>query len=242
MAVAQEQKTLSLTLASLANPVNCCQLALRRDGEERAQAHLTSASPQYRVHARRPSGEKSRMPYVKAEAGVFFRREDYAPFWKRVLVDLLDLLVVGIIFFLFTLPVIILSDELTRPVFNTITAMLAATLVLYFVVLKRSRFRTVGYRLFGVRIVGLDGNPPSYWALIVRLTFGFFGPLNWLLDLIWLSNDPHRQALRDKFANTYVIKASAAPVGTGPTTTKQYMILMFNFSFGEVQTDAASPK
>jgi uncharacterized RDD family membrane protein YckC len=180
------------------------------------------------------------MAFVKIEHGVYFLREDYAPFWKRVLVDLLDLLVFGIIFILFALPLMLLSDEVTRRVFNMVTAMFAVTLVLYFVILKRSPFRTAGYRLFGVRIVGLDGNPPSYWALVVRLTFGFFGPLNWLLDLVWLSNDPHRQALRDKFANTYVVKAGAAPAGTGPITTKQYMILMFNLSFREVGTGSGS--
>jgi uncharacterized RDD family membrane protein YckC len=177
---------------------------------------------------------------VKIERGVFFRREDYAPFWKRVLVDLLDLLVFGIIFILLALPVSLLFDGVTRTWLNVITAMFAASLMLYFVVLKRSPFRTAGYRLFNVRIVGLDGNPPGYWALTVRLAFGFFGPLNWLLDLIWLSNDPHRQALRDKFANTYVIKAGAAPSGTGPIAMQQYEILMWNFLFREVRTDSGS--
>jgi uncharacterized RDD family membrane protein YckC len=98
------------------------------------------------------------------------------PFWKRVLVDLLDLLVFGIVFLSLAVPVSILFGDVTRTWLNTMTAMFAASLMLYFVVLKRSAYRTAGYRLFGVRIVGLDGNPPSYWALTVRLAFGFFGP------------------------------------------------------------------
>lgn len=170
---------------------------------------------------------------MKAEVGVYFRREDCAPFWKRALVDLTDLFVFGIICFLLFLPVVLFFD-FTRTVLNLGTTMIAAAAFLYFVVLKRSAFRTVGYRLLSVQIVGVDGERPGYWALITRLMFGFFGPFNWIFDLVWLSNDPNRQALRDKFANTYVINAGAVPAGTGPVTLQQYDILMFNFLFREV--------
>jgi hypothetical protein len=47
----------------------------------------------------------------------------------------------------------------------------------YFVILKRSRFRTLGYRLGQIKIVGLDGQPPTYLSLSLRLMFGLLGPL-----------------------------------------------------------------
>jgi uncharacterized RDD family membrane protein YckC len=115
--------------------------------------------------------------------------------------------------------------------------MWATVALLYFVVLKRSTFRTPGYRLGRVRIIGLDGEPPSYGALILRfmfLMFGMLGPFNWALDIVWLSSDVHRQALRDKFANTYVIKANARPAGRGKIVVCYYEILFYNFLCREV--------
>jgi uncharacterized RDD family membrane protein YckC len=79
--------------------------------------------------------------------------------------------------------------------------------------LKGLKFRTLGYRAGRVRIVGLDGEAPGYASLTLRLMFAMLGPLNWPADLAWLSSDSHRQALRDKFANTYVVRADAQAAG-----------------------------
>src|SRR5215831_1901459 len=126
--------------------------------------------------------------------GVYYRWSDYAPLWRRFLIDLVDIAVIAPLF----LVALAATQALDRAL-----AYWVPVAYLYFVPLKRSRFRTLGYRLGGTRIVGLDGRPPGYWALTARLVFGFLGPINWLLDLAFLSGDPHRQALRDKFAQTY---------------------------------------
>jgi uncharacterized RDD family membrane protein YckC len=110
----------------------------------------------------------------------------------------------------------------------------------YMVVLKRSRFRTLGYRLGGVKIVGLDGGPPSYPSLLLRFTFTALGPLNWCIDLLWLSHDPHRQALRDKFANTYVIRTDAQPAGEGRIVLRYYHIIFYNCLFREIEASQSS--
>jgi uncharacterized RDD family membrane protein YckC len=112
-----------------------------------------------------------------------------------------------------------------------------AILFCYFVVLKRSAL-TLGYRVLGVRIVGLDGQSPSLWNLTVRMMFLFPGPLNYVLDFGWLSGDSHRQALHDKFAQTYVIRKGAAPVGTGKVIYCQYFILGGSFLFREIKADS----
>jgi hypothetical protein len=59
--------------------------------------------------------------------------------------------------------------------------------------------------------------------------FGVLGPLNWLIDLIWLSSDANRQALRDKSANTYVVKAKAQAAGQGRIVIRYYEIFFYNF-------------
>jgi uncharacterized RDD family membrane protein YckC len=169
---------------------------------------------------------------------VYFRREDYASFWLRVLVDLIDFAVIGTAWAGLIVLSAVIDDSFTKTTFDLLLLALAAMAILYFVVLKRSRFRTLGYRVGRVRIVGLNGDTPSYFALLMRLMFATLGPFNWFLDLVWLSNDAHRQALRDKFANTYVIKAKAQPAGWGRIILRRYEILVINVLFREVVVEA----
>src|SRR5215471_3024981 len=164
---------------------------------------------------------------MNAKNGVYFRREDYAQFWVRVLVDVIDLVAFGSICAALTIPVVMIFPP-TKSTVNLILLTCVVVAFSYFVVLKRSRFRTLGYRLGRVKIVGLDGRAPSYPALILRLMFGVLGPLNWLLDLAWLSGDSNRQALRDKFANTYVVKRNAQAAGEGRVVIRHYDILSYN--------------
>jgi hypothetical protein len=89
--------------------------------------------------------------------------------------------------------------------------------------------------------VGQDGQTASWSALSFRLAFIPFGPLNWFMDLLWLSGDPHRQALRDKFAHTYVVKVRAKPAGTGEIIYRHYDICGGNFLFQEIEVRASSP-
>lgn len=171
---------------------------------------------------------------MKTTDGVYFLHEDYASFWLRVLIDVIDALAIGaawsaVAIVLFTIfPFNRMTLKLTLAIF-------AVVAFCYFVILKRSKIGTVGYRIGGVRIVGLDGQKASLSALIFRMLLVPLGPLHWLLDLAWLSADKHRQALRDKLAHTYVVKAKAAPVGTGKIISRYYDILGFNFLFQEIE-------
>ena len=173
---------------------------------------------------------------MKGRNGVYFRREDYASFWVRVLVDLIDLLAFAALCVALTAPMFMILPW-SRSTFNLLLLAWVAIALSYFVVLKRSRFRTVGYRVGRVTIVGLDGQAASYLSLVLRLMFGMLGPLYWLVDLTWLSNDRNRQALRDKFAGTYVVKANAKPAGQGRIVFRYYEIWFYNCLFREVDVD-----
>jgi hypothetical protein len=81
----------------------------------------------------------------------------------------------------------------------------------------------------------MDGQRPGLLALTVRMLFMIFGPINYLVDLAWISGDQHRQAFRDKLANTYVVRRLAAPIGTGRLTHRYYLILGYNFLFREIE-------
>ncbi len=79
-------------------------------------------------------------------SGVYFRREDYATFWRRLLIDSADTVVVAMIW-------LVVAIVLRRYV----TMSLVVISYCYFVFLKRSEFGTLGYRLGGVKVVGMDG-------------------------------------------------------------------------------------
>jgi uncharacterized RDD family membrane protein YckC len=173
---------------------------------------------------------------MKATHGVYFRRGDYAGFWLRLLIDVIDVVVAGAVCSALIIPTIAIWA--ISPTKMSIDLMLATCTVVafcYFVALKRSKGGTVGYRVGGVRIVGPDGQTASWLALTFRLLFAMLGPLNWLLDLIWLSGDPHRQTIRDKFAQTYIIKRNAEPVGTGKVVYRYYDIFCYNLIFREIE-------
>jgi uncharacterized RDD family membrane protein YckC len=169
---------------------------------------------------------------VSHAEGVYFGQNDYAGFWRRLLVDTIDVLVVCGAW--------LLCGLLWETVLGTagVGLLLAGCFIFafgYFVPLKRSAIRTLGYRIGRVRIVGLDGRPASIPALSLRFMFAVFGPLNWL-DLIWRGGDWHRQALRDKFTNTYVVKINAVPAGAGPLVYSYYEVSGYSFLFREVDT------
>src|SRR5688572_17440627 len=102
----------------------------------------------------------------------------------------------------------------------------------YLVVLKHSRFRTLGYLVGGIRIVNIHGERPSIWSLAIRALFAVFGPFNMLIDVMWITTDERRQ---DKFAHTYVILDRAVPLGDGAIVYATYTILGWNFLFAEVR-------
>jgi len=169
-----------------------------------------------------------------AKTGVFFRREDYAGFWLRILVDVIDI-AVAVLVLAAVFSVAFFASRDDRVVARISVVGGVGVWLSYFVFLKYFGSRTVGYRLCRVRLVNLQGLPPSLWAVFTRGLFAAIGPMNVVVDLIWLSSDPHRQALRDKVAHTYVVRRLAQPCGAGVISYSRYTILGSNFVFPEVR-------
>ncbi len=71
--------------------------------------------------------------------------------------------------------------------------------------------------------------------MTLRLGFMTLGPLNYFIDLAFLSSDTHRQALRDKFAQTYVVRKRAQPVGTAVVLYRYYEICCYHFLVRETE-------
>jgi len=169
------------------------------------------------------------------EIGVVFDFDDYAGVLRRIAVDLIDGTVAILISAALSgLCLMVWSEGSTGRRVGVFLAWFGVWF-LYFTVLKRSPLRTLGYRVGGVRIVNLKGERPGLIALTLRLLFAVAGPFNILIDLLWIGNDDRRQALRDKFAATYVVKLTATPAWRGPIRYEYYSILGSNFIFAEVR-------
>ena len=150
------------------------------------------------------------------DEGVYYRREDYAGLWRRVLVSSVD----AVVAFFGLLGLMLIGDAIPQASGLALAFVLWLVVsYLYFVVCKRSRARTLGYRLGRVKIVSIHGDSPSAWRVTFRLLLTLMGGYSYLLgliDLCWITGDDDRQALRDKLAHTYVIRAAAEPMGRGP--------------------------
>jgi len=170
------------------------------------------------------------------QTGVYYHRKDYLGVTRRLLIDLIDIPVALALSGLTVVVTRSLLGEIEGP---GVAFLLCGTVwIAYFVLLKRSRFRTLGYVTLGARIVDLKGGQPSIVSLLARLCFAFVGPLNALIDLFWITGDDNRQAIRDKFAGTYVVRLHASPAGSGPIRVRTYMFWGMTFLFREVRGGA----
>ncbi len=75
------------------------------------------------------------------------------------------------------------DDELHDAV---VAVTLLPTAYLYLVVVKWSRFGTLGYRLFHARVVDVTGQQPGLGALTLRFLFAVAGPIDIVLDMFWI--------------------------------------------------------
>jgi uncharacterized RDD family membrane protein YckC len=118
--------------------------------------------------------------------------------------------------------------------FNSYALAFASFCYLYLAILGRSKLGTLGYALTSVEVVDLEGKQPSIACMTFRSLFAVLGPLNAILDLLWLGGDQNRQALRDKLAGTYVIRRGAEPEGRGVQKHVMISFLGWNLLVREV--------
>lgn len=178
-------------------------------------------------------------------AGVLFRREDCAGIFRRLLATFVD----GTLLFLFLVGWWLACRFTLVGVAGAVPGWLwfgssLSAALLYFVVLKRSDIGTVGYRLAGIRVIGLDGGPAGHWAMFHRFAVGglwvFTGSLMFILDLVWLGGDDQRQTIRDKMAGTLVVRRNAIPIAQGRQTVRLYSFVGWSLFLREVKPMAPS--
>jgi uncharacterized RDD family membrane protein YckC len=161
--------------------------------------------------------------------GVFYAAGDYVGMGRRIVILIIDSLVLAILLFCVTIALALIRANALVSI-----AAIFGTFWAYEAVLKRSAMRTLGYRLTGSRIVNLQGQRPSLFALTFRSLLWMFGPFNLLFDLLWCGIDDDRQTLRDRFAETYLIHESATPIGTGEIHLTYFDVGLFHLYYPRV--------
>jgi uncharacterized RDD family membrane protein YckC len=166
------------------------------------------------------------------DGGVYYARADYAGLLRRLAIDAIDgIILLGL--WVSTL-VILYGFEVEPTTSRQIFALVFFGSSLGYLVLLKRFACTLGYAVMRARVVNFRGETPGLGSLLIRALFVFIGPGNMLLDLIWLTSDPHRQAIRDKFARTYVIRAGSAPAGEGHVRYTRVDMMGFQLLFPEV--------
>ena len=175
-----------------------------------------------------------------AEQGVYYDRSDYCGVTRRLTVDVIDVVAAFVLWFIACTVFDFFKPEFAWT-FDAFVLSLLLIWFIYFVILKASPLRTLGYRVGRVKAVDLHGGSPGFLAHCLRFLFTVLGPVNFLIDLLWLSTDPHGQTIRDKLAHIYVVRLDAKPRGVGAVVYRNYHILGYTFIFREVQPTSARP-
>ncbi len=171
--------------------------------------------------------------------GIYFELESYAGFIRRFAAIIIDFIVLLALYvFLSIIPLLSLSIDAIHEYEGEPDSRLMLLMIAiawgYLVILKPSKWRTVGYRMTGLKIINTRGNKPSIFTMTFRLLLWMFGPFHLLFDLIWLSVDSERQSLRDCYSGTYVVRANAEPIGTAPIHLAYYNALGYSFMYPRV--------
>ncbi len=169
-----------------------------------------------------------------SQGGVYYDRDDYADIFKRFVIDVIDFVFLFFVFIILLTLTDIYFPEDSILFILSFQAWLVFSYI-YLALLKLSSFGTIGYMLLGVKLVNLRGTRPTIWETTVRFSFIVVGPLNLIIDLLWLTDDEDKQCFRDKFAGTYVVMKKATPIGIGKILNKIYNLFGMTFFVEEVQ-------
>lgn len=165
--------------------------------------------------------------------GVYFAAEDYIGLGPRIIIVFVDTVVLVLIVWVLLLLWLYLVGDDGDGMFAGVVAFAGW---LYLVPLKRSVFRTIGYQLMGVKLVNLQGQRPSLLLLTLRSLLWIYccAPVTFLFEFLWCTVDSDRQSIRDRIANTCLVKNNATPIGTGEVHLAYYFSLGYMLTYSHV--------
>lgn len=83
--------------------------------------------------------------------------------------------------------------------------MIPVVLIFYYVTFWSLTGQTIGKMVMGLRVISVDGNPPTIWHSLVRLIGYGISMLVFWLGYIWIIVDDQRRGWHDHMARTWVV-------------------------------------
>lgn len=161
-----------------------------------------------------------------SKKGAIYAKDEYAGIFRRLLVMLIDLTLVGAaIYFLFTT-----FSGLSE---NVYIAVIFLVNYLYLVEMKR-RVGSIGNLITFTKLVSSSGGRPSIFSMLSRCAFWSMSWFLTIIDILWITGDPRKQMVRDKFTGIYVVNRKASPVGYGEIRYLNYMVGGFSLVLTEI--------
>ncbi len=192
--------------------------------------------------------------------GVYYANADYAGPLRRLIAWFIDVVVLIVILNaaaaaaqLAVVPMDVLKmppsgerqrlvNKHMRPVQAPVLGGYLLLFASYHVLLRRTRFGTVGYRLTGIRIVDETGESPSLKKLGKRFLIAI--PFTMPLGASYLKcrGNPKRQSVHDQICGTWVIRRRAHPAGPAQLAHQMKLVGLFIIHYIDVEpfeSDAA---
>ena len=152
---------------------------------------------------------------LNGNQGTIYQVTDYIGFWKRVAIQILDLLVI----FVVMIPFLILDnyryDNYYSESFLLYSYLGLFICYLYLTMLKASRFGTLGQLVTKTIIRTIHGDKPSMLRMTYRLLFWILGPFNVITDMAFIPSNSEKRTLRDCLCKTILVKKNVVPISTG---------------------------
>jgi|tagenome__1003787_1003787.scaffolds.fasta_scaffold20937649_2 uncharacterized RDD family membrane protein YckC len=144
---------------------------------------------------------------------------DLAGRWARLFAAILDGVITNAISFVISAPIVgagAMFGSGTKDLGPRLGAngIMVVVAIIYYTFQHGKWGQTIGKRALGIRVVrSQDGGPISYGTAAWRVVFEYLIALvtcgiGALVDVAWILWDQRKQALHDKVAKTYVVKAS----------------------------------
>lgn len=165
-------------------------------------------------------------------SGVKYKDSDYAGLLVRLVILSIDLTVVSVFFISCIYLDSFLMDQYENYTHFYFAYVSLVVSFIYLTKIKTTKIGTLGQVMTGTRIETIYGTKPGLIRMTARLLFWLVGPLNFVIDLMFLAMIKEKRAVRDCICNTIVVKKSAAPIETGvPIRVTRVLALGLNLMY-----------
>lgn len=116
--------------------------------------------------------------------------------------------------------------------------------VAYHIAIRRTRGGTLGYRLAGIQLINCYNEPPSWGTLLKRFFYATALTVPFGLSYFLSLKDPKRQALHDRWCNTWMVRRGALPAGPGVISDRMQLLGSRGIHYIDVEplpAEAAAP-